>query len=190
MLLKKTVRKDRRSAMKRTVWNITLASLITLLAYIALYAFWGAILSGVENPTLKLFLISLMTTVAFGFFLLYTNKIRGSVRENEVISDYKNKQYVSPVEDLKLILKRESKMLLCLTVIVFACFALNTFDDLIFEKKTISFPTFFFIPTYIFGAWIKIPFVEYVCSIILDCVFYLLFLLIYRQKRYNYWTKQ
>ena len=60
--------------MKRTLWNITFASIITLVAYIALYAIWGALLSGLENPTLRLFLIALMTTVAFGFFLLYTKK--------------------------------------------------------------------------------------------------------------------
>ena len=62
--------------MKRTLWNITFASIITLVAYIALYAIWGAILSGLENPTLRLLIIALMTTLAFGFFLVYTSKIR------------------------------------------------------------------------------------------------------------------
>ena len=40
--------------MKRTLLNITFASIITLVAYIALYAIWGAILSGLENTTLRL----------------------------------------------------------------------------------------------------------------------------------------
>ena len=71
--------------MKRTLWNITLASVITLVAYIALYAIWGAILSELENPTLQLFLIAFMTTVAFGFFLLYTSKIRKSVGECTIV---------------------------------------------------------------------------------------------------------
>ena len=56
--------------MKRILWNVTFASIITLVAYIVLYAVWGAILSEVENPTLKLFLIALMTTVAFAVYRL------------------------------------------------------------------------------------------------------------------------
>jgi len=39
--------------MKRTLWNITLASVITLVAYIVLYAIWGAILSELKNSTVK-----------------------------------------------------------------------------------------------------------------------------------------
>ena len=114
--------------MKRTLWNITLASIITLVAYIALYAIWGAILSELENATLRLFIIALMTTVAFGFFLLYTSKIRKSIGEDEVVSDYKDRQYISFADDFKLILKRESKMLICIASIVLICFILNTFD--------------------------------------------------------------
>lgn len=97
--------------MKRTLWNITFASIITLVAYIALYAIWGAILSGLENPTLRLLIIALMTAVAFGFFLVYMSKIRKNIGEDEVVSDYKDREYVSFADDFKLVLKRESKML-------------------------------------------------------------------------------
>ena len=76
--------------MKRIFLNITLASIITLVAYIALYAVWGAILSGLENSTLRMLIIALMTTLAFGFFLVYTSKIRKSIGEDEVVSDYKD----------------------------------------------------------------------------------------------------
>lgn len=163
--------------MKRTLWNITLASVITLVAYIALYAVWGAILGGVENPTLKLFLIALMTTAAFCFVLLYTSKIKNSVGEDEVVSDYKDSAYVSLVDDLKLIIKRESKILICIALIVLICFAFNTFDVLIFGKKTISFPTLIFAPMCLFDSAINIPFVGYAVSAMLDCVLYIIFLL-------------
>ncbi len=174
--------------MKRTLWNITLASVITLVAYIALYAIWGAILSELENPTLKLFLIAFMTTVAFGFFLLYTSKIRKSVGEDEVVSDYKDKKYTSLIDDFKTIINREAKTLICIAVIVLICFVLNTFDRLVFEKKTIvSFPAFFFAPMCLFGSFIHIPFVGYALSAVSDCLVYIIFLLIYRKKKYNYW---
>lgn len=175
--------------MKRNLWNITLASVITLAVYVALYAVWGAILSGIENPTLNLFLVAFMTTAAFGFFLLYTSKIKKSVGEEEVVSDYKDIKYVSFVDDFKLIIKRESKMLVCIATIVLICFALNTFDRLVFEKKTISFPTFFFAPLCLFDSLINISFVGYALSAVLDCLAYIVFLLLYRKQKYNYWMK-
>ena len=176
--------------MKRTLWNITFASIITLVAYIALYAIWGAILSELEYPTLSLLIIALMTTVAFGFFLLYTSKIRKSIGEDEVVSDYKDRQYISFADDFKLILKRESKMLICIASIVLICFILNTFDSVVFGKKTISFTTFLFAPMCLFDSMINIPFVGYLLSAILDCLTYIAFLLLYRKKKYDYWMKK
>lgn len=175
--------------MKRILLNITFASIITLVAYIAFYVIWGAILNGLDDPTLSLLIISLMTTVAFGFFLLYTSKIRKSVGEDEVVSDYKDRQYISLADDFKLVLKRESKMLICIVSIVLICFILNTFDSVVFGKKTISFPTFLFAPMCLFDSMISIPFVGYLLSAILDCLTYIASLLIYRKKKYDYWMK-
>ena len=176
--------------MKRILLNITFASIITLVAYIAFYVIWGAILNTLDDPTLSLLIISLMTTVAFGFFLLYTSKIRKSVGEDEVVSDYKDKQYISFADDFKLVLKRESKMLICIVSIVLICFILNTFDSVVFGKKTISFPTFLFAPMCLFDSMISIPFVGYLLSAILDCLTYIASLLIYRKKKYDYWMKK
>jgi hypothetical protein len=175
--------------MKRTLWNITLSSILTLVAYIVLYALWGAVLTGIKNPTLKLLIIAFMTTAAFGFFLLYISKIRKSAGENEVISDYKERAYVSLADDFKLILKREYRTFIAILSIVIACFLLNTFDSLIFEKKTISIPTFFFAPMCLFDSIINIPFVGYFLSAALDCFVYIFFLLLYRKKKYDYWMK-
>ena len=176
--------------MKRILLNITFASIITLVAYIAFYVIWGAILNALDDPTLSLLIISLMTTVAFGFFLLYTSKIRKSVGEDEVVSDYKDKQYISFADDFKLVLKHEAKMLICIVSIVLICFILNTFDSVVFGKKTISFPTFLFAPMCLFDSMISIPFVGYLLSAILDCLTYIASLLIYRKKKYDYWMKK
>jgi hypothetical protein len=175
--------------MKRILRNIALASIITLVAYIALYAIWGAILSELENPTVNLLIIALMTTLAFGFFLVYTSKIRKSIGEDEVVSDYKDRAYLSFIDDFKLILNREKQTLICIVSIVLICFILNTFDSVVFGKKTISFPTFFFAPMCLFDLIINIPFVGYLLSAILDCLTYIVFLLLYRKKKYDYWMK-
>ena len=175
--------------MKRTLWNITLASLITLIAYIALYAIWGAILNEVSNASIRLFLIALMTSLAFGFFLLWTTKIKGSVGEDEVRSDYRDPKDYSLLGELSLTLKREKQMLICIFSIVLICFALNTFDSLVFGKKMISHPTFFYAPLCLFSSSIPLPFVGDVVSMILDSMAYMGFLLLYRRKKYRYWIK-
>ena len=80
-------------------------------------------------------------------------------------------------------------------MIFFACFfgyilasKLKLLKPLVFEKKTIvSFPAFFFAPMCLFANFIKIPFVGYVLSAVSDCLVYIIFLLIYRKKKYNYW---
>lgn len=176
--------------MKRILWNITSASLITLIAYIALFFIWGAILGEVGNATLRLFLIAFMTSVAFGFFLLYRVKIKNSVGENEVVSDYKEKTYISIIDDCKIFIKREIKILIALAGITLACFLLNTVDPLIFGKKTVSAITIFFAPMCLFDAVINIPFVGYLVSAIVNCAFYISFLTIYRKKMYDHWMKK
>lgn len=175
--------------MKRILWNITLASLITLIAYIALYFIWGAILGEVENVTVRLLLIALMTSVAFGFFLVYRAKIKNSVGETEIMTDYKDRTYTSIIDDFKLFVKRECKILIPIVGIVFACFLLNTLDPLLFGKKTISVITVFFAPMCLFDSVINIPFVGYAVSAIVDCVAYVIALAIYRKKMYNHWMK-
>ena len=175
--------------MKRTFWNITLASLITLVAYILLFGIWGAILNGVKNETLRLFLIALMTSCAFGFFLLYTAKIRRSVGADELELDYENCAYSSVKDDFKLIIRRELKVFVCIGIIVLICFALNTVDRVFFEKKVISFPTFFFTSMTLFGTFIKIPFLGYAVSAAVNFLAYIIFLLIYRKKKVSQFKK-
>ena len=123
--------------MKRTLRNITVASLITLAAYIALNTFWRAILSMVQNESLKLFLIALMTTVAFDLVLLYVSKIRNGDGEGELSADYGKEAYTSLAADLKVVLRRDSKASIAMVSIVFICFLLNSVDSLVFQKKLV-----------------------------------------------------
>ena len=175
--------------MKRILWNITLASLITLVAYIALFFIWGAVLGEVKNEAFRLFLTAFMTSAAFGFFLLHRVKIKNSVGEDDVMIDYRDRTYISIIDDCKLFVKRETKMLIAIAGIAFVCFILNTLDPLIFGRKTISAITVFFAPMCLFDTVINIPFVGYLLSVIVDCAAYIGFLMIYRKKMYNHWMK-
>jgi len=176
--------------MKQSLWNITLASLITLAAYIVLGVIWGAVLNEIEEPTLHLLLLASMTSAAFGYFLLFTSKIRFAVGEKEVIADYRDSRYTSFRKDFILLLRRERKMLICMTGVVFLCFALNTADALLFDKKLLSLPTFIFAPMCLFDTVTDLPFVGYAVNAVYNAAVYLLFLLIYRKKVYNYWMNK
>ena len=175
--------------MKKILWNITLASAATLATYIGLSIVWVAILNEVENETLRLFLLCLMTSAACGFFLLYFLKIRGSVGEKEVLSDYKESEYKSFVDDLKRILRREAKTLISLAAIVMLCFAVNAITELITKKPTGSPLTFVYIPFSIFSAILGESFIGYALSAVITCLCYLIALLLWRRKTYNYWMK-
>ena len=175
--------------MKRSLWNITLASVITLVAYVALYAVWGAILSELESKTLQLLLIALMTTVAFGVILLWVSKVRRSTGEDEVMADYKDRTYTSMADDLKLIFRREVKALILMTVIVMGTYILNRLDTLMFGQKTISHITMPYLAMSLFGALFRIRIIGYLLSAVLNPCVYLFALLLYRRKKYNYWMK-
>ena len=106
-----------------------------------------------------------------------------------VLSDYKEKSYISFVDDVKLIIKREQKLLICIVLIVCICGIINTFDRLIFDKPTDSMLTFPFAGMIMLGSVIDFPFVGYILNALLDCLTYIIFLLFYRKKKYNYWMK-
>ncbi len=173
----------------RTSWKITLASLLTLVAYLALYMIWGAILGEVENQKIQLFLLALMTTCAYGFVLVYVSKIRGSVGEDEVMADYKDGKYSSFIGDLKPVLRREAGTLICIVAVVLACCVVNTLDRMIFDKKAVSGITILWAPMCLFDTVFEIPVLEYVVSAAVDCISYIVFLLIYRKKKYTYWME-
>ena len=144
----------------------------------------------IAGQLFALLLFAFMMAAVFGMILVYISKIRGSVGEDEVVSDYQGQAYISLADDLKRIVKRESQKLICMTAIVLACFVLNRMDVFLFGKKTFSAITLFFAPMCLFDTLFSIPFVGYLLSAVMDAVVYLAILLFYRRKKYNYWMKK
>ena len=175
--------------MKRILLNITWASLATLVAYIILYFIWGALLSGIDSPKIRLFIISGMTSLVYAFFLLYWSKIRKDVGEEEVMSDYSETSYTSWRNDICILLKNEWRCIVSIWSVIILCFALNSIDGLMFDQKVISLPTFFYTPMTIFATCFEIEIFGYILSALIISVAYLCMLLIYRKKRYDYWMK-
>ncbi len=175
--------------MKRSLLYITAASIITLLLYIVLYAVWGAVLNDAGKPKAGLFLLAVITLAAFSFLLVFLSKNIRSQGENEVVQDYKDTPYTSFAKDFKIAVRREYKTLVCMAIIIFSCFALNTFDRMVIGKKTVSHITFLFAPMCLLDEVIGVPFVGYALSVVLANAFYLFFLLIYRKRQYRIWFK-
>ncbi len=176
--------------MKRILFNITRASLATFAAYLLLSFAWRAILSGVKSESLYLFLVATMSSLAFAFFLLYFTKIRKSAGEDEVVDDYEVDPAYTLKNDIRHILRREGNMLIYIAAIVLLCFLLNTFDRVVFHHKVISFPTFLFVPMCLYSTCFKISVIGYIVSALVNCAGYVLFLLHYRKKKYDYWIKK
>ena len=175
--------------MKRILLNVALACALTLIAYIALYLIWGALLSGVEDQGLRFALLVTMTTAFFGFFLLWAAKMRSSVGEDEIYSDYEEREYVSFVDDFKLIIKREARLLICIFAVSIACGAIDAVAKLAFQSPKTPIVVLLFSGMIMLGSTIKLPIVGYLLSATLDCTVYLVFLLLYRRRRYRLWRK-
>ena len=176
--------------MKKTIWAILRASLLTLVSYLLLYVIFALVLSFFDDhEVLRSVIMALMSTAVFGILLLYVAKIRSHDGEREVLEDYKESKYTSLLEDLKRIVRRERRMLITMMTLVMLSYILNTVDLLLFERKVLSFPTLLFAPLCLFSSVIPISVLGYAASALLDVLAYLVALLVYRKRKYNYWME-
>ncbi len=176
--------------MKKILWAILRASLLTLASYLLLYVVFALILSIFDDhEVLRSVIMALMSTAVFGALLLYVAKIRSRDGEKEVLEDYRESKYTSCIEDLKRTVRREGRMLITIAALVMLSYLLNTVDLLLFGKKVLSFPTLPFAPLCLFSSVVPISVLGYAASALLDVLAYLGFLLIYRKRKYNYWMK-
>lgn len=172
--------------MKRRLLNIVLASLLTLAAYICLYFIWGALLSDVENEAVKQLLLATMTSTIYALCLLYWSKLRRSIGEKDVLDDYKERSYISFIDDFRLAWKRERLTVLSICAIILLCFLLNTLNPLSLGSTL----TFLFSPLFFFIHSFKLKAIGYLVSAIYINLLYLLLVLLYRKKRYDHWYEE
>lgn len=172
--------------------KILLAALLSLVAYMALYAIWGAILGEVRNEMLRLILLATVTSVAYAGILVLLTKHRRGVGAEEVLADYRERAYISLSDDLRCVFAREKSRVLLLGGIIGGCLALNKFDALVVGKKTISAITFPFGTMCIYSTCFPsvIDFLGYIISFAVIAVCYITFTLLYRRKQYKYWYER
>lgn len=173
--------------MKRILKNIILSSLLSL----GLYLLFAITLFGwLEDQKLRFLMCSLAAVTTFAAIFFYIQKYRKGVCEYEVLSDYKNEKYDTKREML-LIWQREKLFVFAVFMITLICSIISLTDRLLFQTQVLSLLT-----TILFGSLmmlssvIEIPFLGNFLSGFYVCALYLLFVFLYRKKRYTYWMKK
>lgn len=180
-----------RKHISNAIWKIFISATLNMIAYIALYAIWGALLKEVANTTASLILLSTFTSVAFALILMLFTKYRKDVGCDEFMQDYKEQPYISIGKDIKLVLQNEKITIIILSLVIAACLLLNKADTIVFGKKTISVITFPFSTMCIFSSCFppRINFIGYFINFAVITVFYIAFVLLYRRRQYTYWNE-
>ncbi len=170
-------------------WKILISALLSMIAYLALYMIWGAILGEVKNASIQSVLLSTGTSAGYALILMLMTKYRKGVGMDEFLSDYKDRTYISLKDDLNLVWSREKSKIVLLGIIIGSCLILNKFDAIVFGKKIISTITFPFATLCIYSSCFPsiIDFIGYIISFAVISVFYITFVLLYRRKQHKYW---
>lgn len=179
----------------KSIWNIfiriLLASLLCMVAYLALYFIWGALLKEVGSETLQMLLLSVCTSAAYAGILFFLVRFRGGVGREEVLSDYKTTAYTTVRDDLRLILAREKPYLVMIAAVILACLVINKVNTLVFDRVNTPL-TFPFATMCIFSTCFPsaIDFIGYLLSIVCIIGCYILFVALYRKQQYDIWFKK
>ena len=177
--------------MKRVAFTVVVSSVVSLALYVILSNALLWVLHSIENQTIKLSIISLVTTVLFVYILFYFLKIKEDICLKEVVKDYKNGEYISFKDDFKHVIKREKSTYICISVIVLGSFILNELDAIMFEQNTFSVVTMLFFPLCTFSTVFEMmnafSFYGYLLNLFFICAVYTVVLLLYRRKKYMQW---
>ncbi len=179
----------------KEIWHVFVkilaASLLCMVAYLALYFIWGALLKEVSNETVRLILLSACTSAAYAAILFWLVRFRHGVGREEVLADYKTTEYTTIRDDLRTVLTREKPYLIMITAVIMACFVINKGNRLLFDRinTPITFP---FATMCIFSSCFpaQLDVIGYLLSSICIMVFYVLFVALYRKKQYDIWLRK
>lgn len=169
------------------LWNITKASLLTLILYILLYAIWGAILSSISSADLALIILCVCTEAAFCFVLIWVSYIKSEKGEDVVVKQYKDKSYSGLWNDIKMCLSTEKIYLALFWGLNIFFYFFVLLEKSIFQRRILSNIALLYTPLNILIVVFKYEIIGYLLSSLLISVLYLLFLGFMRKKWYSKW---
>lgn len=172
---------------KNCLWNITKASLLTMILYILLYAIWGAILNSISSVTFSLILLSVITEACFCIVLIWINYIRKGTGEDMIVNQYKNSDYLGFWEDIKKCIVTEKYYLIAFWGINIFFYFFVLIEKNIFQKRILSNIGLLYTPLNLLIILFKHEIIGQLLSSLLISIVYLLSLGIMRRKWYIKW---
>ncbi len=174
----------------KILWHITYANILALLFFLVnffVFLFFAGMFEDYHDryDYIQDLFLAIPVSTAFAFMLLRTTKKKNLVCDEELISDYEKRDYVSMKEDFKTVWKREWRYLLFIVVINILTFLLTNLDIMMMGKPTFTGVFTLYTPMRILS--IAFSFSEIfglVMATLYVCALYLLLVLRYRKKRY------
>ncbi len=190
MNLKSLQSKIEKSKVLRTIWHITYAnalSLAFLLVTFFFYLFFAGMFEDYHDKYdyIQDLFMAIPAATAFSFMLLRTAKKKNLICDEELISDYAKRDYVSIRDDFITVWKREWIYFLFIAIINVITMLLTNLDIMISGKPTITGVFVLYAPMRLFS--LVFPFSEIfgiVMATLYVSILYMLLVLFYRKKRY------
>lgn len=172
----------------RCVWQIIKASLLTLILYMILSVFALAVADSVKENYYIVFSIiqSVILELGFCIVLIWITYSRNGQGEDIVVKQYKDVEYRSFFEDIKLCINTERYYLILFWGINVVIFILRLIERGIFDRLIISNVAFLFFPLVVLCESIH-NIAGYLLSSLIISIAYLLGLGIVRRKWYAKW---
>ncbi len=173
----------------RPFFHVTVAALMNIVIYIALYGIWGAILSEVKALFVRNLILSVMVCVGYAFCLFFLTYLRRGAGDDKVCEDYRDTPYTTWQADLRIFLGREQAHILIAAGIILLRAVLVEVDHLLFGELFFAHVLAPYVAMNFMGSVLPVPILADLCSAALITVFYALFALIRRRRAYRYWME-
>ena len=161
-----------------------IADLLTLVLYIALYSFWGAIVSEIEQPFLRDLVIASATGIMFGFLLTWCTWVRGGLGE-DLVSKMEAPFAAGFLPRCRQLIA-DAKPTLALLAISALCDMAGMLLVLlgIVERLPLNL---LYMGLSIQNIWLDIPFLSSIYGFVFVGAWHLFFLWLYQNKWYRNW---
>ncbi len=171
----------------RPLLQVTVAALLNMVIYIALYGIWGAILGELKNPLIQNTLLSVLVSAGYALCLFYITYLRRGRGEEKVQIDYRDRAYAGWKDDLRILLRRERWQMILAAAVILLRAVLVEIDHLLFGELFFAHVMFPYVAMNFMGTVIPVPFLGDLVSVALIELFYALLCLRHRRRAYRYW---
>lgn len=164
-----------------------IADLLTLVLYIALYAFWGAIIGEIESVFWANLVLASATGILFSFLLVWCTWVRGGF--GEALVSKMDAPFSSEFLPRCRQLIADAKPTLALLAIAALCDMAVSLLILIGVVERLPL-NFLYMGLSIQNVWLDVPFLSSLYGFAFVAAWHLFFLWLYQKKWYRNWHSE